>query len=136
MTRRSSSSRSRNNKQQTRSLFSARGTRAATRNILNYEAFEARAMLSASTELSPVDQQQILEHISSTAETAYLQQNESDLQLIAVENDGARTTSLFQQTVNEIPVHNAYITVVQNAEGEFAGVYDRGFEQFVAVDRH
>ena len=99
---------------------------------LGYEKCESRNMLSASTSIDLAvfaDQgfeQLILGHVADQIETAYLLQDASDLQLIQIEAGDATNTAVFQQTMGGLPVHGAYVSVLQGRQGEILSVRDRG----------
>ena len=99
---------------------------------LGYEKCEARNMLSGS---STVDlaafadsgyEQLILNHIGDQVETSYLLQGANDLQLLQIEENNSDTTAVFQQTMEGLPIHGAFVSVLQDSSGEILNVIDRG----------
>ena len=90
-----------------------------------YESLENRILLAATGELSQMELGSIFNHIANDQQTEHLQSGNSELKFVAVKRSQDSVTSMFQQLIDDIPVHNAYITVVQDAEGEL-NVYDRG----------
>ena len=87
---------------------------------MQYESLEARNLLAADLG--------ILNHLAVSDATSYLQEGASDLNLVQVQSDDTGTTTLFQQTVDGLPVHGAYVSVVQNTNGAIENVFDRGYE--------
>ncbi|MEM7456659.1 MAG: trypsin-like serine protease [Planctomycetota bacterium] len=97
---------------------------------MNYEQFEARQLLATvGLPAGPVQTVSVhdvmIEYLANETDTSYLQQNGSDVRLVATEQNGHSTSSLFQQTVDGIPVHDAFVTVVNGKDAGSYDVYDR-----------
>lgn len=92
-------------------------------NRFEYQMLEARQLLSAN--LPSVDGQIELtrDYIASNADTAYLLDGKSDLTFIEVKHGLASTTTRFQQTIDDIPVHGAVVTLNQGPTGGFQDVH-------------
>ncbi len=64
--------------------------------------------------------------LSGRQETAYLFNNQNNLDLVEIKRGLASTVSRFQQTFNGVPVVDAYVTAIQGPTGEFVRVLDQG----------
>ena len=99
---------------------------------LEFEKCEPRNLLSVSSGvdlggwLESGQQQAVLGQLATQPETAYLQQGISDLQLVHVEDNATHTVVVFQQWMEGLPVHGAYVSVVQGGKGEIQNVLDGG----------
>ena len=108
------------------------------KSTLEFEKCEARNLLSASTQidlggfLEQAQEQYLLGHLNKASETAYLQKGASDLELIRVENGDALTTSVFQQTMDGLPVHGSFVSISHDTGGYVVDVNDGG-TRFVAT---
>jgi hypothetical protein len=115
----------------------------------SYDALEARNLLASVThiEVHPLkdyavplppalvsnDIQEIRDHLKQSDETSYLFEGLSGIEVVANEKqDNGQVVTVFQQTLRNIPVHNAYVTVVQNRKGTVSGVYDRAYQSLSA----
>ncbi len=93
-------------------------------------------MLSASSlstsgpdlQLTPIQQNEFLEVVSLSRDTAHLRQGLSSLTFVSARGDSDSTTVLFQQSYDGLPIHDAFVAVTQNSHGDFE-VFDRGYEQ-------
>lgn len=123
-----------------------RARNARRQNQFTFEKFEPRNLLSATTpdsahqidfadvaEISverTSQEQAVRNHLATNLETTHLQQGSSELSLIKVEHELDRTVTYFQQTLEGSPVFDAYVAVVQGANGEFQQVISNGVENF------
>ncbi len=129
------------------SLHTRRNERGRRRSLsqtgqfgLEYEKCEDRNMLSASTgsdwsaALDAGQEKMILRYLSETIELAHLQSGANDLQLVHVENQNKQMTAVFQQTMDGIPVHGAFVTVLQNSNGKVLDVDNRAHLYLATLD--
>ena len=68
------------------------------------------------------------DYLSNQLDTADLQVGEVDLELVEIQRGLASTVTRFRQTVHGIPVADAWVTTIQDGEGEFALVHDQSQE--------
>ncbi|MFK7770146.1 MAG: trypsin-like serine protease [Mariniblastus sp.] len=92
----------------------------------DYNTLEPKQMLSAN--LPSFEAQQFLDHLSSSQETAYLQSDANDLEVVSLREGDDATTALFQQTQNGVPVYDAFLTLHQDSRGQFGDLQGSGFE--------
>ncbi|MDG2012917.1 MAG: trypsin-like serine protease [Pirellulaceae bacterium] len=107
---------------------------------MDFEKCEERNLLSASTQidlggfLEQTQEQYLLGHLNKAGETAYLQQGASDLKLVQIENGDALTTSVFQQTMDGLPVHGSFVSVSHNTNGNVVNVNNGGTRYLATED--
>ena len=88
---------------------------------LQYERFEERKLLAGDLCLS-ANSSFVLEELASQEDTAGLQSGLNQLVEVASESDSNGTTSVFQQIWNGLPVHDAFVTVSQDSDGNITNV--------------
>ena len=91
---------------------------------LQYERFEERKLLAGDLCLS-ANSSFVLEELASQEDTAGLQSGLNQLVEVASESDSNGTTSVFQQIWNGLPVHDAFVTVSQDSDGNITNVRDQ-----------
>ncbi len=100
-----------------------------------HEQLEARCMLSVSPagfDVAPVDPsladsiEPVIQHLASSPDSAFLFEGNSDLRFLEVASDAGDTLTRFQQTIDGIPVYNAFVTVVQNDDTSVEDVFNHG----------
>lgn len=95
---------------------------------LDYATFEPRHLLAGdffgAVNIDPIHEQTVLAKIAGYGATAYLQQGDNSLEVVG--HNGAAT--VLQQTFAGLPVHNAFVTVVDGVTGRDNGIHDGGFE--------
>ena len=93
------------------------------RNRFEYQTLELRQMLSANLPSQDSQFELTRDYLAETPATNYLVDGQSDVRLVSVKHGLASTTTRLQQTIDGIPVHDANITVVQTADGDFRSVH-------------
>lgn len=88
-----------------------------------YQKLEDRQMLSANVPDLDSHLELTRDHLQGSPETAYLIDGASDVRFVEVKYGLASTTTRYQQVVNGLPVHNAFITINQDRDGNFEVVH-------------
>jgi len=115
-----------------RELLRRKPSRVESSNRLDFEKCEARNLLSASNSIDlgssavneSFDQQYVLGQLNVSENTAYLQQGASDLALVAVEQGTSARIHVYQQLMDDLPVHGSYVMVSQDTNGRVIDVQD------------
>ena len=104
-----------------------------SRKPFTLENLEARCMLSVSpnaVEIQPTVEvesvEPIRQYLASNAESSFLFEGDSDLRLLEVAEESGQTLTRFQQTIENVPVYNAFVTVVQNGDLSIEDVFNHG----------
>lgn len=79
-------------------------------------------------------EQLILNHLAESEQTAYLQKGAYDLQLVDVDQNDQGQVSVFQQTMDGLPVFGSFVTVTQGTQGDVQSVNNRTFSQVGTED--
>lgn len=98
--------------------------KTTSRRPLKYERFEEKRLLAGDIGLS-ANSSFVLEQLATREDTAWIQQGLNGLVEVASETDSAGTTSVFQQAWNGLPVHDSFVTVVQDSDGNITNVRDQ-----------
>ncbi|MGI9516961.1 MAG: trypsin-like serine protease [Pirellulaceae bacterium] len=107
---------------------------------LEFEKCEDRNMLSASTSFDTglsMDlglERMITRYIAENANLDHLQRGANDLLAVRSEQQDNQTMTVFQQTIDGIPVHGAYVTFVQDVRGKVVDVNNGAHLYLVTLD--
>ena len=108
---------------------------------LAFERCEPRNMLAGVSVLEvtppalfPAQQHLILDHLADQFQTRRIDQNAADLQLVDVEHTWKGTTAVYQRTIDQLPVHGSYISVVLGNDGNLTDSIDQTFSSLVVED--
>ena len=91
-----------------------------------YNALEPKQMLSAN--LPSLEVQQFLDQLNSSNETAYLQDDANDIDLVSHRANAHGTTALFHQSKHGISIYDAYLTLEKASTGQFGELQGTGIE--------
>jgi|GEM_PF-1176540 len=80
------------------------------------------------TSLSFADEARVRAHLASGESTAYLQQGESRLELMAPGKRAPVDAVVFQKFIGDLPLHGARVFVIENPDGTVAHVIDDSTE--------
>lgn len=104
----------------------------------HYNPLEPRRMLAAGIEAPfPVTNYVVdylrqdvysQEYLAANTESGSLNQDRSELELVEIKHGLASTVTRFQQTIDGIPVVDAFVSTIQGPEGQFLLVHDQSFD--------
>ncbi len=67
------------------------------------------------------------EYVAANTDVAILESGFIDLELVEIQHGLATTVTRFQQTIQGIPVVDAYVTTIQGPDGDFLLIHDQRF---------
>ncbi len=81
--------------------------------------------------LSFADETSVRAHLAAGESTAYLQQADTRIELIDMDNRAPSDAVVFQKYIGNLPLHGAHIYVTENADGTVSEVFDDSTERLV-----
>ena len=91
---------------------------------LDYQKFEERKLLTGDL-VGAAPAPGLLEQLASHEDIAWAQRGLNQLVEVGSETDSDGTTTVFQQSWNGLPVHDAFVTVAQDSDGNITNIRDR-----------
>ena len=82
----------------------------------------------ATSQTCAADENSILEHLSNTENTAYLQQGECRIELLESSQEDSKGSFVFQKFINDLPLHGGRVVVFEKADGLVGQVLDDSTE--------
>lgn len=79
--------------------------------------------------LSFADEASVRAHLASNESTAYLQQEDSRIELTESPKGIPSDALVFQKFIGDLPLHGAKIIVIENADGTVSKIYDESSEE-------
>lgn len=86
-------------------------------------------MSLATSQTCSADENSILEHLSNTENTAYLQQGECRIELLKSEQENSKGSFVFQKFINDLPLHGGRVVVFEKVDGFVGKVFDDSTER-------
>ena len=78
--------------------------------------------------IATADENSIRDYLAQNSSTSYLQQGESRIDSVEVDNKTAQDAVVFQKYIRGIPVHGGLVTVLESADGQITRVFDDSTE--------
>ncbi len=95
------------------------------RSQLDYQRYEQRNLLAADFIGQLGNDALLIDELAARRDTAWMQQGLNQLVEVGSDSNKAGTVTVFQQSWNGLPVHDSWVTVVQDVDGNITNVRDQ-----------
>jgi hypothetical protein len=82
------------------------------------------ALVSSTSGLSMADEASVRAHLANTQTTSYLQKADTRIELIEPGRNDLAGAMVFQKFIGDTPIHGARVSVIENADGTIAQIFD------------